>query len=42
MGSLLCCWSKEPNWGTEVLRESGAKVEVGGVPWEQEGIAGER
>ena len=41
MGGLLCCYSKEKDWHTEVLRESGAKVELGGVPWGQS-VAEER
>ena len=35
MGGLLCCYSKEKDWHREVLRESGAKVELGGLPWNQ-------
>ena len=38
MGGLLCCCSKQR---AEVLRESGVKVELGGVPWDQS-VAGER
>jgi len=35
MGGLLCCSSKEQDWKAEVLRESGPKVELEGVSWDQ-------
>jgi len=35
MGALLCCSSKEGDRQAEVLRDSGAKVELEGVPWDQ-------